>query len=208
MNALPTLCFEPVRPATAGELPQPERALADGMAAARLAQFAAGRRAARAALVAAGWASGAILPDPEGAPLLLGSVRDAAPCISISHTGAMAVAAVHGGRCAVDLELPERIVPELWPILFCAAEARAWRAGPPLAAAAAFGYKECVQKLLTRAQVPPHFELSDIRVELDDALRLSGLWVLGQRWDGWCSLAQPLRFDGVDQEHLLTALYR
>lgn len=135
----------------------------------RLAEFAAGRRAARAAMAGLGLPATAIPHGPDRAPLWPEGVVG-----SISHTDGLCVAMV--GRSAdwaglgLDLEADRGLDPSLWPEILRPDDLAAIRAIPGAAkgsaAMAVFVAKEAVYK----AQYPTSRTLIDFQalsVDLD-----------------------------------------
>lgn len=94
------------RPAIAGAVPH------------RLAEFSAGRQAARAALAALGHAPIALPMGPDRAPLWPAGIAG-----SISHAAGIAVAvARHGLPLGVDVEADAPLPEDLWPVITSAEE--------------------------------------------------------------------------------------
>ena len=89
------------RPAVAGAVPQ------------RLAEFAAGRQAARTALMALGHPAVALPMGPDRAPVWPEGIAG-----SISHAAGIAVAVVrHGAPLGIDIEDDSPLPEDLWPSL-------------------------------------------------------------------------------------------
>lgn len=178
---------------------------------ARLAEFAAGRRAARAAMAELGFLPVAIPHGPDRAPQWPDGVVG-----SISHTDGLCLAMV--GRSGdwsglgLDVEAARDIEPSLWPEILRPTELAALRALPDAAqgsaAMAVFVAKEAVYK----AQYPTSRTLIDFqalsveqqgdhfaaRFTLDVPGFASGTTVPGKlcRADGiiaaFCVIRQPL----------------
>lgn len=90
-----------------------ERAAIAGAVPQRLAEFAAGRQAARAALAALDEAPVALPMGPDRAPLWPTGISG-----SIAHAAGIAVAVVrHGPPLGVDIEEDAPIPPDLWPVI-------------------------------------------------------------------------------------------
>lgn len=115
----------------------------------RLAEFTAGRAAARAAMQALGLPELAIPMGPDRAPVWPAGVVG-----SMSHTGGICVALV--GRTdqvsaiGVDLELNEPLEPDLWAEV-CSADERTYLNGLPDGGRVArliFSAKECSYKCI------------------------------------------------------------
>ena len=84
----------------------------------RLAEFAAGRTAARAALSALGHAPVALPMGQDRAPIWPGSIAG-----SIAHAAGIAIAvARRGGPLGVDVEADAPLPPDLWPVITSPAE--------------------------------------------------------------------------------------
>jgi 4'-phosphopantetheinyl transferase EntD len=97
-----------------------ERAAMTGAVPARLAEFAAGRRAARRALAALGEPPVALPMGQDRAPTWPAGISG-----SIAHAAGFAIAvARHGGPLGVDLEEDAPIEPDLWPLLCAPDELR------------------------------------------------------------------------------------
>lgn len=108
---------EAILPASATRLwPQEQPAIA-GAVPSRLAEFVAGRTAARRALTQLGQPPQALPMAPDRAAIWPGGIAG-----SIAHAAGLAVAvARHGPPLGVDIEDDGPIAPDLWPIL-CGAE--------------------------------------------------------------------------------------
>lgn len=88
-----------------------------GAVDARVAEFAAGRWAARRAMLALGHAATAVPAGTDRAP-----VWPAGLAGSISHAGGVAAAALRaGGPLGLDLEEDAALEPDLWPLI-CGAD--------------------------------------------------------------------------------------
>lgn len=95
-----------------------ERAAIAGAVPHRLAEFAAGRAAARAALSALGHAPAALPMGPDRAPVWPHGVAG-----SIAHAAGVAIAvARHGAPLGVDVEADAPLPPDLWPVITTPAE--------------------------------------------------------------------------------------
>lgn len=98
-------------------LPEEQAAVA-GAVPARVAEFAAGRLAARRALAALGHPPAAIPAGADRAPLWPVGLAG-----SISHAAGVAAAAVRVGRpLGLDLEEDAPLEPDLWPLICDPAE--------------------------------------------------------------------------------------
>lgn len=112
-----------VAAADPGSLWPEERAAIAGAVPHRLAEFAAGRAAARAALAAIGEPPTALPMGPDRAP-----VWPAAISGSIAHAAGIAIAvARRGPPLGVDVEADAPLPQDLWPVITTPAE----RAGLP-----------------------------------------------------------------------------
>jgi 4'-phosphopantetheinyl transferase EntD len=136
---------------------------------ARCAQFAAGRRAARAALRALGEPEVAIERGSRGEPRWPGGVVG-----SISHTDSVAAAVVaRSGRSrsvGLDLERVGALTPALWPVVFRPGERRAL--GDDLVGATvAFSAKEAAYKALF-AMTGADLDYLQAEVEVRDGERV------------------------------------
>lgn len=90
-----------------------EMAAVAGAVPARVAEFAAGRLAARRAMAALGHPPGPIPAGADRAPLWPVGLSG-----SISHAAGVAVAAVRvGGPLGLDLEEDAALEPDLWPLI-------------------------------------------------------------------------------------------
>jgi len=130
-----------------------------GAVPARLAEFAAGRRAARAALRDLGWSAMAVPMGPDRAP-----VWPAGLVGSISHCNNRCVAIVSAAHLGlgIDLEPDNPLEPDLWPEVLGAGDS----ADSGLMAKAVFCAKEAAYK----AQYPQSralFGFDVLRVVMD-----------------------------------------
>ncbi|NJK88018.1 MAG: 4'-phosphopantetheinyl transferase superfamily protein [Myxococcales bacterium] len=124
------------------------------------------------------WADIDVRNDPEGSPMLyLAGIRQSA-CLSISHRGEYAVAALdrHGRRCGIDIELREpRSIAFVLDYL-TEAEVRRWNETPVERqsdyANLVWSAKECVLKVLGEGL------RRDTR-EVDVLLSQDGRWEAG-----------------------------
>lgn len=104
--------------------PDERRALA-GAVPSRLAEFAAGRQAARTALAALGHAPAALPMGADRAPIWPEGVAG-----SISHAAGIAVAVVrHGAPLGIDVEDDSPLPEDLWPTLTSPQERAAFPPG-------------------------------------------------------------------------------
>ena len=95
-----------------------EAAAVAGAVPARVAEFAAGRLAARRAMAALGHPPMPIPVGPGREPVWPRGLAG-----SIAHVGAVAAAALRAGLpLGLDLELDEALEPELWPLICSPAE--------------------------------------------------------------------------------------
>ena len=126
VRAALTLLFPPdvaiavcaVAAADPGSLWPEESTAITGAVPHRLAEFAAGRTAARAALAALGHAPVALPMGQDRAPIWPGSIAG-----SIAHAAGIAIAvARHGGPLGVDVEADAPLPPDLWPVITSPAE--------------------------------------------------------------------------------------
>jgi 4'-phosphopantetheinyl transferase EntD len=102
----PTTLWPTEREAIAGAVPH------------RLAEFAAGRAAARAALAALGQPPVALPMAPDRAPVWPVGIAG-----SIAHAAGIAIAvARHGAPLGVDVEDDAPLPPDLWPVITSPAE--------------------------------------------------------------------------------------
>lgn len=134
--ALPVSAYELSSPGSPDWLLPEELASIRGAVPARIAEFAAGRQCARAAMQALGIAAHTpLLRGAHREPLWPTGLRG-----SITHTAGYCAAVVaHANHCAgigIDAEHCGRVGPELWPALFDATEVAALRALEPAACAA------------------------------------------------------------------------
>jgi 4'-phosphopantetheinyl transferase EntD len=157
-----------VVPITVDDMVLPEEApLIEGAVALRRREFAAGRRAARAALAAVGRDSvGPLLPDADGVPRWPPGVVG-----SISHAHRWAIAAVTSSdRCAalgVDLEEAAGLPEELIPWVLTRAERDVVVDDQRVFARQVFCIKEAVYKcVFPLARVP--FDFHDVEVTVQD----------------------------------------
>ncbi|MFN5996346.1 MAG: 4'-phosphopantetheinyl transferase [Paracoccaceae bacterium] len=103
-----------------GALWPDERDAVAGAVPHRLAEFAAGRQAARQALAALGHPESALPMGPDRAPLWPDGISG-----SIAHAAGMAVAVVRSGPpLGVDLEEDAPLSPDLWPVILTPEEQR------------------------------------------------------------------------------------
>ncbi|MFC3085549.1 4'-phosphopantetheinyl transferase family protein [Tabrizicola soli] len=97
----------------AGELLPGEAAAVAGAVPARVAEFTAGRLAARRALAALGHPAAAIPAGPDRAPCWPEGMAG-----SIAHAAGVAVAAVRrGASLGLDVEADAGLEPDLWPLI-------------------------------------------------------------------------------------------
>lgn len=189
-----------------------ERAALPGANATRLGAYAAGRRAARAALTMQGHGTPAIGRDTTGAPLWPAGCHG-----SISHSATLAAAVVTQDDWALGLDVEEAVPlnTALWPELFTPHETDALRADPdPTAALRHFALKEALYKAVAPghgafiayldAEIRPASEpgrftaqlftkgLTHLRPTLR-AQQAGGHWLAG------CSLPAPLLQRTVDE---------
>lgn len=127
----------------AGELLPGEAAAVAGAVPARVAEFAAGRLAARRALAALGHPAVAIPAGPDRAPCWPEGLAG-----SIAHAQGVAVAAVRrGAPLGLDVEADAGLEPDLWPLICDPAELAALPAGDRgRAVRLVFAAKEAVYK--------------------------------------------------------------
>ena len=127
----------------AGELLPGEAAAVAGAVPARVAEFAAGRLAARRALAALGHPAVAIPAGPDRAPCWPEGLAG-----SIAHAQGVAVAAVRrGASLGLDVEADAALEPELWPLICDPVELAALPAGDRgRAVRLVFAAKEAVYK--------------------------------------------------------------
>lgn len=109
-----------VASADPGALWPAERDAIAGAVPHRLAEFAAGRQAARQALAALGHPAAALPMGPDRAPLWPSGIAG-----SIAHAAGIAVAAVRSGPpIGVDVEEDAALSPDLWPVILSPEEQR------------------------------------------------------------------------------------
>lgn len=127
----------------AGELLPGEAAAVAGAVPARVAEFTAGRLAARRALAALGHPAAAIPAGPDRAPCWPEGLAG-----SIAHAQGVAVAAVRrGAPLGLDVEADAGLEPDLWPLICDPAELAALPAGDRgRAVRLVFAAKEAVYK--------------------------------------------------------------
>lgn len=114
------LAAEAIFPSVNPRLWPEERAAIAGAVPARLAEFTAGRTAARRALSQLGQPPQALPMAPDRAAIWPEGVSG-----SIAHAAGLAIAvARHGLPLGVDIEDDSAIAPDLWPILCEARELR------------------------------------------------------------------------------------
>lgn len=120
-----------------------EAAAVAGAVPARVAEFAAGRLAARRALAALGHPAVAIPAGPDRAPCWPEGLAG-----SIAHAEGVAVAAVRrGAPLGLDVEADAGLEPDLWPLICDPAELAALPAGDRgRAVRLVFAAKEAVYK--------------------------------------------------------------
>ncbi len=153
--------------------PEEERTVA-GAVSSRRAEFAAGRAAARRALLGLGIAAAPIPSGARRAP-----VWPAGAVGSISHAGERAVAAVARASDAValgiDLELARPLAPEVERLVVHREDRLGAR---PLASTVAFSAKESVYKALFPA-AGWLLEFADVALELLDDGEFDALATFG-----------------------------
>lgn len=111
--------------ADATDLWPQERAAIAGAVPHRLAEFAAGRQAARAALAALGQRAVALPMGPDRAPIWPEGISG-----SISHAEGIAIAVVRpGAPLGVDIEADSPLPEDLWPTLTSPEERAAFPPG-------------------------------------------------------------------------------
>lgn len=107
------VAVEAIGPIPAGALWPVELAAMVGAVPARLAEFAAGRVAARRALARLGHTPHALPMAPDRAAIWPAGISG-----SIAHAAGLAVAVARAGApLGVDIEDDSGIAPELWPII-------------------------------------------------------------------------------------------
>lgn len=95
-----------------------EQAAVKGAVPHRLAEFAAGRAAARAALAALGLAPAPLPMGPDRAPVWPDGISG-----SIAHAAGIAIAVARNGPpLGVDVEADAPLPPDLWPVITTQAE--------------------------------------------------------------------------------------
>ena len=109
-----------VATADPGALWPQERDAIAGAVPHRLAEFTAGRQAARQALAALGHPAVAVPMGPDRAPLWPAGIAG-----SIAHAAGIAAAAVRSGPpLGVDVEEDAPLSPDLWPVILSPKEQR------------------------------------------------------------------------------------
>jgi 4'-phosphopantetheinyl transferase EntD len=104
---------QPIVPATTDALWPEERLAIAGAVPGRLAEFVAGRSAARRVLHALGLPAQALPMAPDRAPVWPPGIFG-----SIAHAAGFAVAVARlGGPLGVDIEADDEIAPDLWDII-------------------------------------------------------------------------------------------
>ncbi|MGL4236953.1 4'-phosphopantetheinyl transferase family protein [Tabrizicola sp.] len=107
------VAVEEVTPGTDGHLWPEERAAIAGAVPKRLAEFAAGRSAARQALAKLGHPPAALPVGPDRAPLWPPGIAG-----SIAHAADIAIAvARRGSPLGIDIEEDSPLDPDLWPVI-------------------------------------------------------------------------------------------
>ncbi|KAF0113618.1 MAG: 4'-phosphopantetheinyl transferase [Rhodobacteraceae bacterium] len=100
--------------------PEERKAIA-GAVPNRLAEFAAGRQAARQALAALGHPAAGLPMGPDRAPIWPAGISG-----SIAHSAGIAVAVVrHGPALGIDVEENAPLSPDLWPVILSPEEQHA-----------------------------------------------------------------------------------
>jgi 4'-phosphopantetheinyl transferase EntD len=139
------VAIEPIVPADARALWPAEHAAVADAVPARLAEFVAGRTAARRVLALLGQPSQALPMAPDRAAIWPKGISG-----SIAHAAGLAIAvARHGAPLGVDIEDDTAIAPDLWPILCGAAEMQRLRGDTGKEVKRLFCAKEAVFKAQT-----------------------------------------------------------
>jgi 4'-phosphopantetheinyl transferase EntD len=185
--------------ADARDLWPAERAAVEGAVPQRVAEFAAGRQAAQAALFALGEPSVALPMGPDRAPVWPAGIAG-----SISHAAGLAAAVVRkGAPLGLDIEEDAPLPPDLWPIIASADECASFPAkdaGPLIRQV--FAAKEAIFK----AQAPDHrvlFGFDAVAVALandkfDATFRMDvGAFAQGEVIRGRLALVEGLILAGV-----------
>jgi 4'-phosphopantetheinyl transferase EntD len=161
---------------------------------ARLAEFTAGRAAARSAMQVLGLPKAAIPQGPDRAPQWPPGVMG-----SISHTDGICLALVgRAGAVAaigVDLELNDPLPPDLWPQVCTGPELDALHSVPDmvpaLVARLIFSAKECSYKCIyPQIRTVLGFDAMHIRVKIEDSSfsatlnQTAGAFEPGMTWQG------------------------
>jgi 4'-phosphopantetheinyl transferase EntD len=174
------VAFERREPGDLADLLPAEAACCAGFAPKRAAEFAAGRACAHAALAALG------RPD---APLVARADRSpdwpAGVVGSISHTSGFCVAVAAPGTAfagiGIDVEIVDRIAPELWEQVFVARERERFAALPEAARSRAASIAFCAKEAFYKCQyavTQAWVDFQDAGVDIDAAQDDSGGFVI------------------------------